>query len=250
MKLPGMGEVKNKNVAIGGGVVVGIVLFAYWKKKKQVPVADGTTVDPNAIDPNTGVPYGQESGSGGGYYTNASVPNPYVTQTGTTGTSAQGYTSNSAWLLDAEQYAVNQFGVSYTLAASALGKYLSQSSSGLSTDEYTAVSEVVALIGQPPNGGPYRLIQAAPVISHNPEPTPTPSPTPSPTPTPTDPHAGQHLQDAQWATLVHGRSLANYAAGTKQNLGILATLNPTLNPYDISHPSMYIKTSDPHWVNN
>jgi len=190
MKLPGMGEVSNKNVAVGGGIVAAVVLFAYWKKRKAAPVAatDGSTVDPNAIDPTTGIPYGQEAGGGGGYYTNASVANPYVTQTSTadTGAGGQAYTNNAAWLLDAEQYAVNQFGVNYALATTAFGKYLAQTASGLNPDEYQAVSETVALIGPPPTGT-HRLIQAAPVQNpsssgnHNPEPDQTPTPTPTPT---------------------------------------------------------------------
>lgn len=246
MKLPGMGDVKNKNVAIGAGIVGGIVLFAYWKKsrKVQTPVTDGATVDPNAIDPTTGIPYGQEAGSGGGYYTNSSVPNPYVSQAGTTSVSTGVYTSNAAWLIDAEQYAVNQFQVSYTLASNAFGKYLRQDPAGLTQDEYGTVSEVIALIGQPPNGGPYRLIQAAPAIHHDPEPTPQPEPVP------TDQHPGQHLQPAQWATLSHGRSLAYYANATHQSLSILESLNPGLNANDTNHATMMIKTSDPHYVNN
>lgn len=200
MKLPGMGEVSNKNVAIGAGVIGGIVLFAYWKKKKAIPVSDGSTVDPNAIDPATGIPYGQEAGSGGGYYTNSSVPNPYVNQTSTAGTTGQMYTSNAAWLLDAEQYATDQFGVSYLLATSAFGKYLAQSPGGLSPDEYQAVSEVVALIGPPPTGT-HRLIQATP--SQNPSTTP-PGHTPEPDehPTTATPPA---LFSAEWAKLHDAR---------------------------------------------
>lgn len=175
MKLPGVGEVKNKNVAIGAGVVGVIVLYSYMRKKRAVNTGAGA-VDPNAIDPETGIPYGQEYGDGGGYYTNASVPNPYVTQTGTSNTGgAQGYTSNVAWLSDAQQVAVNQFGATFALAATGLGKYLAQDHAGLNTSEYQIVSEVVATLGPPPNGGPYRLIQAL-----NPPPNPTPPPTTQP----------------------------------------------------------------------
>lgn len=169
MKLPGMGEVKNKNLLLGGSVVVGIVGYAYWKKRKRIPTAsaDGSTtsVDPNAIDPSTGVPYGQEQGSGG-YYVGSSVANPYVSQGSTiTQPNPQAYTTNTAWISDAEQYAQNVFGVSYGTAASGLGKYIRQDPHGLNPDEYAAVSEVVGLIGPPPVGT-FRLIQAAP--------TPTP----------------------------------------------------------------------------
>lgn len=215
MKLPGMGEVKNKNVAIGGAVVVGLVAVSYYRKKKAASAAatsatatDASSVDPNAIDPNTGIPYGEEAGYAGGYYTNSSIPNPYVNQGSTIGTGGDTYTTNGAWLSDAEQYASNQFGAAYSLATTALGKYLAQDPKGLQPDEYQLVSEVVATIGQPPVGGPYRLIQGVPVQNpsggsnpppeQNPPPqqqTPPPvqipqppPPTPTPSPPPQDPN--------------------------------------------------------------
>lgn len=276
MKIPAVGEVKNKNVAIGAGVVGVIVLVAYMRKKKASATpaaADAGAVDPNAIDPSTGVPYGQEVGSGG-YYVGSSVPNPYVSQTGTQTTTGTGgaYANNELWLAAAIQDATNLFGVSYALATMAFGKYLAQTPSGLNPNEYAAVSEVVATIGQPPNGGPFRLIQAAPSGSttsssggetdagggtssgggvHEPDTSPPQIPLPPPSGIP----AGYHMQNAQVATLEHGRSLRNYAQGNypsdpQGHLNILIGLNPGLNPDDISHPTMFIKTSDPHLVPN
>lgn len=276
MKIPAVGEVKNKNVAIGAGVVGVIVLFAYYRKKKAVPAPDGSgTVDPNAIDPNTGVPYGQETGSDGGYYTNASVPNPYVSQTGTQTTTGTGgaYANNELWLAAAIQDATNLFGVSYALATMAFGKYLAQTPGGLNPNEYAAVSEVVATIGQPPNGGPYRLIQASPTGSTSGSSggesdggsTPTTasggnqgsqtSPPPAALDMSNYVPPGYHMQDAQVATLEHGRSLRNYAQGnyptdTATHLNTLIQLNPGLNPDDTSHATMFIRTSNPHLVPN
>lgn len=206
MKIPGVGDVKNKNVAIGAGVVGLIVVFAYFRKKKAVTNSTGATVDPNAIDPNTGIPYGQESGSGldGSYY-GGSVPNPYVTQTGTSSVgSGQTFTSNADWLASAEQVAVNQFGASYTLATTALGKYLAQAPAGLNPDEYLLVSEVVAAEGAPPVGI-FRLIQALgapPNPTPTPTPTPEPAPTPTPTPTPTPAPTPSPTQPSQIAVTV------------------------------------------------
>jgi hypothetical protein len=198
MKLPGMGEVKNKNVAIGAGVVGVIVLLAYFRKKRAVPAPSGDgTIDPNAIDPTTGIPYGEETGSGGGYYTNSSVPNPYVNQTSTTSTTGKTYTDNLSWLYDAEQAAVNQFNVNYALASSALGKYIAQTPSGLNPDEYLAVSEVVGLLGPPPTGT-HRLIQAAPTqtpSAGNPPPTKPPEPDEHPKPVNTP----APMFSAEWA---------------------------------------------------
>lgn len=271
MKLPGIGEVKDKNVLLGGGVVVGIVGFAYWKRHKQAVTttnADGSTsnVDPNAIDPNTGIPYGQEQGYGSNYY-QGTISNPYVNQTGQTsgtGTATGQYSNNQQWYADALTESTNYFGVSFTTATSAFGKYLTQNRSGLNPDEYQAVSEVVALLGQPPVGGPFQLIQAAPVQTQPPPPPPTPTPTPVATPAPTpvstpapviDPHAGQHWVPPQVATLVDGWSLIHYNqehyGGSGSTLRTLESLNPGLNPNDIHHGGrIYIRTSNGGWTYN
>jgi hypothetical protein len=277
MKLPGVGEVKDKNVMIGGGVVVGIVAYAYYKKRQASNTAAASTtntgidpnaVDPNAIDPSTGVPYGQEQGYGSNYY-QGSIPNPYVSQTGTTtgsGTTTGQYANNQAWYADALTESTNYFGVSFATATSAFGKYLTQSRTGLNPDEFTAVSEVVALIGQPPTGGPFQLIQAAPVQTPPPPPPPIPTPTPTPTPVPQpqpvpvpqptpDPHAGQHWVPPQVATLSPGWSLVHYNqevyGGNPGTLSTLRSLNPGLDPNDTRHPGVtQIRTSNGGWRNN
>ena len=166
METPAGGKLKkNKYVVIGGGVGIALVLYGYWRRKKNAAAAtDSGTVDPNAIDPATGIPYGQESGYGGNYL-GASVPNPYVSAAGTNTVNTTAYTSNVAWLADAIQYATGYFQASPVLAASATGKYLAQNASGLNPSEYSLVQQIVALIGPPPVGT-FRLIQAAP--SQNP----------------------------------------------------------------------------------
>lgn len=277
MKLPGLGEVKNKNLMLGGGVVAGVVAYAYWKRRQSNAAAtaasstDSSGVDPNAIDPNTGVPYGQEQGYGSNYY-EGSIPNPYVDQTGQTsgtGTSTGQYANNEQWYSDALTESTNYFGVSFTTATSGFGKYLTQSKSGLNPDEYTAVSEVVALIGPPPTGGPFQLIQAPPTQTQPPPPpsgggttTPPPSgggtttpPPPSGGTTAPDPHAGQHWIPPQVATLVSGWSLVHYNqehyGGNSGTLKTLESLNPGLNPNDTSHGgTIQIRTSNGGWVNN
>lgn len=275
MKLPGVGEVKDKNVMIGGGVVIGIVAYAYYKKRKSANTAstattgtDTTGVDPNAIDPSTGVPYGQEQGYGSNYY-QGSIPNPYVSQTGMTtgsGTTAGQYSNNQQWYADALTESTNYFGVSFGTATSGFGKYLTQNRGGLNPDEYMAVSEVVALIGQPPVGGPFQLIQAPPSQTQPPPPPPIPTPQPTPNPVPTpgpppppapapDPHAGQHWIPPQVATLVDGWSLAHYNqevyGGNSGTLATLRSLNPGLDPNDIHHGGrIQIRTSNGGWRNN
>jgi hypothetical protein len=274
MKLPGLGEVKDKNVMIGGGVVVGIVAYAYYKRRQSNNAAAAATsttdtsgVDPNAIDPSTGVPYGQEAGYGSDYY-QGSISNPYVSQTGTTtgtGTATGQYTTNTAWYADALTEATNYFGVSFTTATSGFGKYLTQSPSGLNADEYQAVSEVVALLGQPPVGGPFRLIQAAPAPPGGGTVTPPPSGGGSTTPPPsgggssapppsggTGIPAGYHMQPAQFDVLQGSESLRQYwqkhYPGNQQALQNLIDYNPSVPVDWTAHWAMSIKTSNAHLV--
>lgn len=79
---------------------------------------------------------------------------------------------------------------------------------------------------------------------------PASQPPPSSAP-PTNPHAGQHLQPPQVATLVHGVSMAHWAAEHPGNsLSVLQSLNPGLGPNDTTHPTIQIRTSNERWVNN
>lgn len=161
MKLPGGTELKNKKLVIGGTVVGVGVLFLVWRRKKTAAATTADSgVDPNSIDPATGLPYGEETGYGG-YYMGTEIPNPYVSASGTTAVSTTGYANNLAWEADAVQYATSWFGATAVLAGSATGKFLAQSPSGLSSDEYNLIQEIIGLIGMPPNGS-FRLIQASP----------------------------------------------------------------------------------------
>jgi len=177
MELPGGKKLDKKKLAIGGGVAGVIVVFMVWRRKKNAAAATaanaadgGSGVDPNSIDPATGIPYGEETGYGG-YYMGSAVPNPYVSASGSPTVSGQTYTNNLAWEADAVQYSTSYFQASPILAASATGKFLSQDAHGLNTAEYALMSEIVGLIGMPPQGS-FRLIQAAP--SQNPGGSSTP----------------------------------------------------------------------------
>jgi hypothetical protein len=264
MKLPGLGEVNNKNLMIGGGVVAGIVGYAYYKRRKSAGNAAASGgVDPNAIDPSTGVPYGQEQGYGSNYY-QGTIPNPYVSQTGTTsgsGSATGQYTTNTAWYSDALSEATNYFGVSFGTATSGFGKYLTQNPSGLNPDEYQAVSEVVALLGQPPNGGPFRLIQAMPAPPGGGTITPPPSGgggTITPPPSSggsTGIPAGYHMQPPQYAVLPGSQSLRqywlqHYGSGNSQALQNLIDYNPSIPVDWTAHWAISIKTSEAHLVPN
>jgi hypothetical protein len=275
MKMP---TGKNKTLVIGGAVVGGLAIIFYIRKKKTASsTATGTSgYDPNAIDPNTGLPYGQEAGvdpntgltygqeTGGlgfGYSGSA------VNQGGaaTSGTGQTVYTSNTQWMSDAQQDAQNYFGASYSLTTSALGKYLAQSPQGLDDNEYAVVSEVVAQIGQPPVGQPYRLIHA-PVVNNpappspvnNPPPPPVNNPPPPPVNNPPPPPPnngippGYHMQPPQVATLSAFESLRTYwkrhYPGNNQALTNLINYNPGVGVDWTAHGDILIRTSEAHLV--
>ena len=70
-----------------------------------------------------------------------------------------------------------------------------------------------------------------------------------------DPHAGQHLQNPQVATLVKGKSLQwyaqeNYGSGWQQALDTLLQLNPGTSATAPTASTHLIRTSNARWVNN
>lgn len=198
VKLPVVGEVKKPVLYGSAAFIFGVVGYAYYKRRKADQTANASsTSGPDAgVDPTTGLPYSQESGVYGFGGTDPATGVPYIyeqqNQPPVTGTT--GFTSNAAWLAQAETDAVDLFGADFALATSALGKYLAQTPSGLNANEYQLVSEVVAELGQPPKNQPFRLIHSpTPVTIPTPVPTPAPSPTPTPSPTPS-PAPTQRIQ--------------------------------------------------------
>lgn len=176
MKVPGIGEVKTPYVVAGGGFVLGLLGYAYYKNKKQSAAnaaassaasqgtSDGTGAGSDGIDPQTGVPYSQEGGAYGSTYggINPATGLPYydeITQSTTTG-SSNAITTNAQWIQQAESDAQNLFGYTEAVATSGVGKFISQTNAGLQPNEYQMMQSVLADLGQPPTGGPYRLIQA------------------------------------------------------------------------------------------
>jgi LysM repeat protein len=175
VKVPGIGEVKTPYVIGGVSVLVGVLGYAYYKNGKQKKAAaaaaattaatsDQTGAGSSGIDPSTGVPYSQETGSYGSTYggIDPATGIPYydeITQSSTTG-STNTITTNAAWIQQAESDAQNLFGYTSAVATSGVGKYISQTNAGLQPNEYLMMQSVVADLGQPPTGGPYRLIQA------------------------------------------------------------------------------------------
>jgi hypothetical protein len=164
----------------GGAMVLGVVGYAYYRNKKTQAAANaaaatssaaangtlaGTGAGDSGIDPNTGLPYASESGDGVGTYggIDPATGVPYydeITQSSTT-TNPNAITTNSAWIEQAESDGQNLFGATDAVAVSAVGKYMAQTSAGLNSAEYLLMQQIVAELGQPPTGGPYRFIQAS-----------------------------------------------------------------------------------------
>jgi len=189
--IPGIGDVKGSWVLAGGGVMAGVVGLAYYKARKAkaanaaaaASAVGNTTADSayadtsmgaGAIDPSTGLPYAEEIGSYGQYGgIDPSTGLPYAYENysnyGNT-TSTTTITTNSAWVTQAEQDAQVLYGATEALAVSAVGKYMSQTTQGLNGNEYLLMQEIIAELGTPPQGGPYRLIQAPNNVG-----TPTPT---------------------------------------------------------------------------
>jgi hypothetical protein len=67
--------------------------------------------------------------------------------------------TNQEWALTAEQDIQSVLGYPATVAQSSVGKYLGQAQS-LTATEANAIRSLVAEIGKPPIGGPYRILTA------------------------------------------------------------------------------------------
>lgn len=161
MKLPGIGEVKKEYLYAGGAAVAGIIVIGIYRHRKSTNAANGAAAtaavsatqnqDSGNIDPNTGVAYADE----GIYAYGGITPTPYQDQAyqqyleyGT----QQTYSNNEAWAEAAIEYAQSDLGTTQILAQTAVADYLRQPVTGLPANEYTLMSELIALIGPPPEG--------------------------------------------------------------------------------------------------
>lgn len=170
MKVPGVGEVKPIYVVGVVGAAGGVIIYAYVKNKRANAAAAATpasTASADQIDPNTGLPYSQEQGvmdTGAAYTPYGGIdPNtgvPYIDETGTLSGAAANPNpihTNQDWANTAQQELENTFGYAASVSQSAVRKYLGQHDQ-LTADEASAIQTVIAEIGQPPTGGPYRII--------------------------------------------------------------------------------------------
>lgn len=194
MKLPGLGKVSKKTLAIGGVVGGGVLAYAWYRHSRSGAAAaasgtgSGTTAGTTGqdIDPVTGYPYGSAEDTAAlaaqqdsGLDTNLSGTGDIDPETGYPygslqdeqalglgggggGTTASPVTTNAEWeqqaIADLEAGGVSQATVS--AAESGLPRYLAKLK--LSGDQASAVQMAVGLAGPPPVGGPYAIIPEPP----------------------------------------------------------------------------------------
>lgn len=159
-----LGKKKStKWILIGGGVVgVGIVIW-YRKQSSANAAANNTStgVDPNAIDPATGLPYSQEN-IGAAIDPNTGVPYSQEYGSGIN----YPYTNvmtNASWAQNAESYLAS-LGYNPIDVAAALGLYLS--GHPLTANQEQIVQAALAFEGAPPSPVPNPTV--APPTGQNP----------------------------------------------------------------------------------
>jgi LysM repeat protein len=199
-KLPLVGDVKPVYVYTGGAVVIGVVGYSWWKRRNTAPAAAATSTGTDAtIDPNTGMPYADETGTYGSSYggIDPATGVPFIYESGTQSTTgASQYTTNQQWADAAIGELENTFSYTEDLATRSVRDYLSQKS--LPPDEYQAMQLITAELGQPPTGT-FNLKQA-----------PTPKPPGTTTPASGTPKVGASFS-APWLVKT-GQTQASVAA--------------------------------------
>lgn len=162
VKVPLIGGVKKPWLYAGGAAVAGIAGYAWWTRGAIVE-EEGFDVELPAdeFEPPTVVDSGISVGGG------ASVGEPIAR-------------TNVEWRqMAAEQAAA--LGFSDAVINSGLTKYLAKQR--LTATEATMMAAIVAILGQPPSGGPYSILQESPAPpppppggGHQPPPGHTPPP--------------------------------------------------------------------------
>lgn len=159
VKVPGMGDVPKKYLAVAGAAVVGIVGYGFYRKRQAATAIPITADQTSAGDAFTDTTPAGPSGSNG--VTNQfgdQVP-PQIIQSPN-----PGILTNEDWLTEAQSLDI---GASDTVVTAALVKALGGTPT--TQTEQEIFHQVVAIIGPPPQGNqPLKL-------------TSTPAPTPQPT---------------------------------------------------------------------
>jgi hypothetical protein len=151
IKLPVIGPTKKTYVYVGGALIVGFVGYAYWSRSRE-------EAPPPSELPEEIAPEDREN------------PPTFVgaedIDLGTEGI----ISTNAQWATQAIAR-LSEVGYDPVFASAAIGKFLLRQ--GLTTDEKVMVQAALGMLGPPPNGGPWQVIDV---------PVPTPTPTlPAPT---------------------------------------------------------------------
>jgi hypothetical protein len=146
VQVPGAGAVpRNVLIVIGAGGAA-FVGYSYWKRRQQ-PVTG--TVDVNSgigATAYTGTP--NTAGATGNATVNAGMPTTINT--------------NADWTQAATTYLEAHGNFDGAALTAALGKYLTRDPGGLTDAEVAMVQAARGAFGEPPVGGPYSIIHAAP----------------------------------------------------------------------------------------
>lgn len=177
--VPVFGTVKKQTaVYVGIGAVV-FVVGVYWYRQHNMATSAPADTSPAAIDPSidpaTGVPWADETGSGFGDAGLPGIVDGSNTDTSgaidTSGTGGPPFNDNSAWARFVEQ-AMGSTGAD--AIAAAIGHYLNGAE--LTDAEKTTAEEAVAIGNKPPVAGPggfppsfrSKGVPGHPVNAHNP----------------------------------------------------------------------------------
>lgn len=139
--VPVVGQVERKWLIGGGALVAVLVGYAYWRRRGST---SSTGIDPNAIDPLTGLTYAAEAAQTSGYVN----PNPGASGADTvTDTSTTAITTNVQWSNAVESALGGIYDEAFI--TSTLGKYLA--GQPLTSDEAMLVRAAWAFVGHPPD---------------------------------------------------------------------------------------------------
>lgn len=166
----GKARPKNQRLLLIGGLGAGGVVGYIWYERRKANAANTTGISSTGIDPNTGVPYSQESidpntgvpyaseqsygGLGvtpGALGTYNPLTGQYIPGLGSTIPTASIPASNAQWAAAAET-ALTGYGYDPLAVATALGLYLG--GQPLSQDQYQIVQAALAFEGNPPTTPP------------------------------------------------------------------------------------------------
>jgi hypothetical protein len=160
-----------------------------YHKNKTAKAAAAPT-DPNAIDPNTGLPYSSAGLAGFGGALNSAAgttPSAYSYIDPATGTVVSGFggqggtvvqpTTNAQWFQQTEGYMITVLGYDPFTTSAALSKYLAGGMNGagaiLTPNEMALVQTAWAAEGKPPVGVPEPHLTGPPTGQTNPPATRT-----------------------------------------------------------------------------